>query len=436
MSFILLFMIISRIAWMQLRQYNIEISTTELVTAHIHKDNGHYTNCTNFDLKKPALDPRLYGYWYSYGLSVQNYVFCQLLNYSASDLKQWQIGTLLVTIVSAVWLTRFLTSSWLVSLLVGATLLSRGSLLARLGDISSSHYVTLFIMVWLTCSAHFLRTGSLITYTVASFALIISSLFDSICQVLFLAIPIFILTHYLTYRKTFNSPPTSTIKADRVQAPDPMLDQIHQGLNTKKPATLRQIHKGRFKRGGLLKPMNHAFSVWIYYNHRWIKLILFNMLLFLVTYLLQRAIYNNLNLPKTDVEFSLLNSSINLEFLFSWITTLLNPVDLHYLACLLVIALCCIHSFYFGLFSLSECSWILSIAGMLLVAASFLKSATLAAKFHLYSQEHLIAPLIQLATSSKILIWLEPIILTLGIICFYQLSRVLQLRYKNPFKAD
>jgi len=56
--------------------------------------------------------------------------------------------------------TRILTRSWLIALIVGLALFSRGRLIASSGQISGDHLIMFGLAMWATFMAHWIRSGS------------------------------------------------------------------------------------------------------------------------------------------------------------------------------------------------------------------------------------------------------------------------------------
>ncbi len=117
-STIFLFMIISRLTWMQLRIYPIEIT----------------------------------------GLSQAFFIWVP--NLEASSIRSWNINAIIALFILGPLSIRFLTGSWFMALLTATIIMSRGAMLARIGWLSFDLTVSLLITAWFCCQAHYFRTAS------------------------------------------------------------------------------------------------------------------------------------------------------------------------------------------------------------------------------------------------------------------------------------
>lgn len=99
--------------------------------------------------------------------------------------NQWTfVGTIGVLALAA----RIMTSSWTLALVTAATLLSRGVLLTALGQIEGQHQIMFVCALWFCALAHFLRTGSALTFVIAAAAAAIGGVFEPGLSVLMLSL--------------------------------------------------------------------------------------------------------------------------------------------------------------------------------------------------------------------------------------------------------
>lgn len=153
-------MIISRLTWMQLRHYPIEI--TGLTQA--------------FFTWFPSLD--------------------------ISTIRSWNINAIIALFILGPLSIRFLTGSWFMSLLATTIIMSRGAILARIGWLSYDLTISLLIGAWFCCQAHYYRTAS--QYSLISSWLVLgiaTAIEPSIC-LLSLVIPLYKIALLALHKKT------------------------------------------------------------------------------------------------------------------------------------------------------------------------------------------------------------------------------------------
>lgn len=117
-AIVFLFMILSRLTWMQLRHYPIE----------------------------------MLGFL---GPDILNFKHLQI-----PEARSWNINTIIVLFFLSAHAVRFLSGSWLTALVATTVLMSRGVVLARVGWLSMDLTLSMLVVAWLTCLAHYLRTAS------------------------------------------------------------------------------------------------------------------------------------------------------------------------------------------------------------------------------------------------------------------------------------
>jgi len=117
-AIVFLFMILSRLTWMQLRHYPIEM------LGFLGPDILNFKHLQN------------------------------------SEARSWNINTIIVLFFFSAHAIRFLSGSWITALFATTVLMSRGVLLARVGWCSMDLTLSMLVLAWLTCVAHHLRTAS------------------------------------------------------------------------------------------------------------------------------------------------------------------------------------------------------------------------------------------------------------------------------------
>ncbi len=146
---ILLFMILSRLTWLQLRHYTIE--------------------------PLGFLGPNLFG----------------LVNLEMNEVRTWNINVILVLFFLAAHMIRCLTRYWFTALFATTVLMSRGSVLARVGWDSFDLSLSMLAVGWFACLAHYLVTASIFSRVGSWFFLILGSLLEPSFSALALLLPIF-----------------------------------------------------------------------------------------------------------------------------------------------------------------------------------------------------------------------------------------------------
>ena len=160
----LLVMILMRLVWVQARhyeplgmgQYNLATALAPEGCALLDPQEGKGT--------RPALERSSTGtgFWMTKDaarhlwvrFSCRNHVF-------RADLAARNNQALLFgTVFAAVLFTRIASSSWLLALIAGTVILSRGRLIAAVGETSWDWLFVLFFTFWAANVAHYLKTGA------------------------------------------------------------------------------------------------------------------------------------------------------------------------------------------------------------------------------------------------------------------------------------
>lgn len=162
LSIILLFMILSRLTWLQLRNFSIEA-------------NG-------------LLSP----------------VFGNIFSLEESFLRSWNMNVIMASFfLSALWI-RFLSRKWVIALFALTVLMSRGVFLSRVQWFSLDLTFSCILLFWLSSLAHFLRTASLLSQIFFYVLVFCGGLLESS----FLAIT-FVLPFYYLFQKLYRLPNAS-----------------------------------------------------------------------------------------------------------------------------------------------------------------------------------------------------------------------------------
>lgn len=136
-SLIFLFMILSRLTWIQVRHYPIE----------------------------------------ALGFLGPN--FLNLWTLPSSEVRSWNINTSIVLFFLAAHMVRFLTRYWFIALFALTVLMSRGVFLARIGWMSLDLTLSMCVVGWFACLAHHVITASHASLRISWFVMFAGTLLES-----------------------------------------------------------------------------------------------------------------------------------------------------------------------------------------------------------------------------------------------------------------
>lgn len=236
---ILLFMILSRLTWLQVRSFKDEahprlIAQFEYICSQgsptrpsSHTANVHFEQALNRTVFTPP------------AMAFGNAGLCQGLRLDwpyALGINKW---ILLMTILLAVLYTRSLTRSWILSLMVCAVLLSRGALLARVSEPSLQLLLSGVVTLWVASAVHYVKTGAWISLISGIFAAVLGALICMPLAALCLVMPLFIL---FSYRKV------------------------------RSPILFSALTEERQQQGSLFCTITIPFLVWLSFDQRWKRL--------------------------------------------------------------------------------------------------------------------------------------------------------------------
>jgi hypothetical protein len=369
----------------------------------------------------------------------------------------WAKWCLMATAFLSVLTARFLTSSWLISLLTGAAILGRSTFLDRLPELAVDGYLGLAFSLWLACSAHFIRTGSVIMVLVAALAIFIGGLFDPSFLALGFAMPVLLLGGSLV-RKRLAAPVFKRLRQERRRQEQLRRSMSYRGsvktriwpdFKSRLRSLLRKglprepildLRRG-LQRGGLFQTIDVPFAIWAYHESRWFKLavgwimtsLAFALFYVMIIgwYLYPAAIEPSL---AKFFEFAFRLESFDWFWFDQWVGHNINTIDLYYGLSLVIVLFCGIQSPADGLLSFLEAAWLLAIGCCLcFVSCLFLDYVEWNLLFHnLPSLDHA-RDLSQLLVRSPAR-WIEAGLLTFGICGVYNLIKVIDSRLgqKNP----
>lgn len=353
-------------------------------------------------------------------------------------INQWAFAA---TVLLAVMMTRFATSSWTVSLIVGAMLLSRGRLLADLGRLGVDGFTMLTTTAWLSASAHFLRTGARITAAIAAASVGVGALVDPSLVGLAVAVPALLALGFLWRRRLAKpviqrlrgtrrrqmalqdaaTPSGSTIWPHGGEVVFPRVTSALRGLFGQYPA-LPAAGPRAYERGSLFRTIDVPFLLWAYTRRRWLRLAAGWTLVAVIG--LGAALGAAAWLSGTGwVDGAAASPAGGLFDVWRtrWSVMQLDRFDLHLATSLAIVVVCALQSPAAGLPGFLELSWLtlVGLCGVLLAAALGDRfDAALA-----YDA---------LPTVRAVISWFEPAVLSLGVAGLYNLMRVLDTRFSSP----
>ncbi len=189
----ILFMILMRLVWMDIRTYPpFYPPQNRVMVAESQRSDGCIRS---FDIRQKQALVRSeewvsrpsWGGSFLYKAIV--HASCRSQSFDEQVFIRYNQGFLIATVFFAALLTRLLTSSWIVALLVAVALLSRGRLIASNGNVSPELAMSALLMLWAACLAHWLRSGSsLILLGSSAIAGILASLEPSFLPLVFVII--------------------------------------------------------------------------------------------------------------------------------------------------------------------------------------------------------------------------------------------------------
>ncbi len=463
--FILLGMILMRLIWMQLRTYPVEYenravaslaaATSEFPGVCPQGPAGidHRSELLNFGLRYTDVN------LLAPGFTGAGLLLCKLEQFDSKAFVRMNQLLFCASILAAVMLTRFITSNWMLSLVVAAMLFSRGMLLAGIGSVSTSYIIMFLFMAGFACFAHFFRSGSKIMALLGTVSFSLLMLFDRslwfVCLVplnlLFFAwlltrnLPGFQLLRNQTGKHTMKTADLSSLRHGnhgdfssqfaRMAGTFRWFFGIEFGSKDI-PVEREERHEKRSSPlvpGGIFRVMNLDFYNWIYDRARGLKLavLLFSGCFFgLATdFILSRYMSGSYDtgyfthlFPISELLTTISSNSQG----FLW--TQLGRVDMHLILSFFITAICTVQHPRAGLAGFFELS---TMALFLCMGVALFGTFTDAAEYRWAIDHYKIIgrkPIEAVYGIRAWMQWLEPLILTMGVVGFYNLMKVLDTR--------
>ncbi len=216
----LLSMILLRLVWMDLRSYVITYEPQNRSAFDRSETSGSCRR--SFSLRQLGPEKPHQGIWERPGWADSNLYQSLLLAscrngvFHDAGFVRYNQGLLIACVVFCVLLTRVMARSWVVGLMVAVALLSRGRLIAANGQISGDAMIAVGFALWVMCLGHWLRSGSFWVY-LASYAVVAALMtLDPGAALIGLAPPLVLAAWQPILRRKLQrlSPPTETISRD------------------------------------------------------------------------------------------------------------------------------------------------------------------------------------------------------------------------------
>jgi len=350
-----------------------------------------------------------------------------------------------LTVLAAVMMTRFLTSSWTLSLAVAAMLMSRGVLLGDLGRAGTDYLGMFLVTLWAACHAHFVRTGSTAILIMAFLTTVAAALVDWTLGALALAMPAVlvvghfrraslaepVLQRFRDVRRRFRQRRQRFERSLAARGEEVIgigLARVRWALGLEYDAEADQeVWRPGEGRGGLLKTINVPFAVWISAGRRILKLVLSSVACAIVALGLGWTVFIWPEPPVATMS-ELLRSlgwlyrsqdpgSVHVA-LRSWFGVTGLPIDLHIMASFVVILVAAMQSPADGLVSFLEIVWLVLLATLLMLGLSLIVWL---------AQAHTATP--AAAAARPVLVWFQPLILSLGVAGVWNLLKIFDARF-------
>lgn len=405
---ILLFMILSRITWTQLREFDF-IPSSRAVSTYELMNYGEPLKCLkkselnqlykpqkmeHYIMKNDSIDFHLWNF------DLMTYYMIKYLCFSenpSTEFIAWQGLMLYIIVLSCLLLIRTITSSWILSLVGAATLLSRGALIERIGFISDNLSLTAFLTLAIVAQYNFHKTGS----WYGLFAFVISVALCSLINLSFFFLFLITFIVYLIKYISIKGKPDSKIQNS--------LKKL--GALSASPFSLLPV----------------PFKIWMIYKNNFRKTYTLLFVSFLVVSIFCFFLVTPMKLPTSLIEGRSNLDHLNLgsigSFIMEWYSSFHRPLDLHYMTCISLLFLwgfsCRDIPFarYKPLLQWILINFLTLNLGFLLLQyykLSHMSAFTSHATLNLLIEEN----------ANQVLQWFEPLVISLGLISFFELIKL------------
>lgn len=462
---VLLVMILTRLVWMQLRDYQAHanyralVNQTRLVDevpdrCRLNRTRSDSLMLKEFNEAKDVRSKAGYNWFHSPGYIAYARLGCQEGEFRPDNLVRLNQWLLVSFVALGVLILRMLTRSWTFAMIGAAVLLSRGHLLSLNGDVGPWALSSVVVMAWVCAMLHFFLTGSPIIFASSMIFLAIGCTIDPVFWTLGLALPT-LLAGSLLFRRYLAVPVLQRFRAEQRKLKRLLrrgklkvydgsvltglaLDLV-DGLVGSRGKDRRLIYPNAFKKTGslLFQTLKEPFTLWVLQKRRGIKInavcIVTTVGLFVLAFFLQQGV-NSANNPSIEWLFS--GSELKMLWLSTFLEDVIALVDWHLGVSVMLIIICALQGPAVGLKGFFEFSWLIIIAYLV---------ATCGAVAYDYVDFHVIRQLessfgvwsmMVWSRSPQILIWFEPVFLITGMTAFYNLLVIINQRWADRKLRD
>jgi hypothetical protein len=361
-------------------------------------------------------------------------------------MNQWVFAA---TVLAAALMARFVAGSWILSLIVAAMLLSRGRLLTDIGTVSPDNLAMLTVTAFLATAAHFVRTGSRLSFAALLALCVLGALVDRSLLAL-TAGPPALVTLAMLSRKWRLPPPARWLRSSARAIPLPqswtgVLAKRRAGVGGKVTGALRWVlgiddaegdapppPSESSRRGTLVRTLAEPFAAWVANERRWLRIAVISLVTGAFAAALVMLCYGYLVANGgTPVAARGVAFDTN-QWLSRWLIWQRDRLDLHYALSLSAVALCAALPPAAGLPAFVENAWAAILTFLLLMVAACghdLVDWSLVQGLRASADPALaLTGDLYRLVPRPVLQWLEPSALGLGAASIYNLIKVLDAR--------
>ncbi len=466
---LLLAMILARMIWIQLRFFPVNVDYRSLVTfgalLDSERDQACFAQQANRDqlwsllTDNELVSDQRYRWFRVPGLEIISRLVCHYDAFTPQTMQWLNYMFFGGTVFLALLMVRFLSGSWILGLVAAAMLLSRGQLVAKIGELTAVNMVIFFFTLTYVSLVHHLRTASWWSFAVVLAGLLSLAIFDLSWVMLLLAFPATLLVWWLL-RRLLSLPTLRLLRAGQRRWPLAVGPGKRPGglpsVSSSQPsALLRLANAARstvglgtprdkvpfyvahaYARGGLLRPLEVPYSFWILSRRRWLKLVAAGLVFgFLVLSLIGltglRAISEVLPLdsPTWGAAFAQVSAYIQTSWVRNWFDALRTPADLHFVASLVVLLPGMLQNPTRGLHDFFEAAWLLIVSLLFLLVGAFVLDLVDARVLVEIEGEARGWSIYGWSRAPHIVAWVEPVVLSLGLAGLYNLLKIADAQF-------
>jgi len=446
-------MILMRMIWMQLRTFEPQADMRSMVsqsfmTMEEPRTCGYKEQSANADsldipgfIKwKQLFLRRGYQWFRSKGFELYILSGCYDGKYHPEYVVRLNVWLIVGLIAFASLYARFLSGSWILAMIVALILFSRGSLLSRVDQVTSTNLISLLLMFWVTGHAHFFKSGSMLSLAFLVLVNLCLVVIDPVFIFIGLALPTMMILGYI-FKRVLARPMVRRFSMEKKRLQDlgpkvysgnvvsgAMVDVLSRLLGT-------TVHDQTPTKGGtptrtnvrnpLLGVLREPFALWVFQRKRWLRIggILGTWsILLLISVLVARVAY--LKDLELESRWSDLPWNVWREWVQIWASTFLSPFDLHLTLSFIVVVICCCILPAAGLGSLFENCWLLILSIILVIICTFIFDGYDLLILNRLSPGTIGWGSMVWMRANHIILWFEPIILAVAVIGVYHLLLV------------